>query len=400
MINLQNTETTEPDNQKLLKVPSIIFIDDEDAILSSIKSLLRKEKFEQYYISSPREALDFLSVHHVDLIVTDLRMREMSGEQFLKLVQSISPRSIKMILSAYEEKSLVLDLLSKGFAQFYLLKPWEDESLINILKKFTALHNELERENLTDYLTSLSDLPNPSSFDDDLLEIFSGDMTIIEIARYLEKYPFFVTKLIQIANSVSYGSYRAITSVKDAVMLMGIEPLKELLLSLGILDKFQNAVSKENEPLMDDIWDRSLRRGIIAKKISSLWDVPFNKNSVFISSLVSDIGFFIWLFSEPEKYREFIQLAKTDERTLQEIEAEYFKYPHNKLGATLLELWNFPFEVVNIVLNHHENTVGNEVIKIIQLSEILEGSFPNIQHDKVIENLIPYYKEKLANDRI
>ena len=89
---------------------------------------------------------------------------------------------------------------------------------------------------------------------------------------------------------------------------------------------------------------------------------------------------------------------KTETRKLQQVEEEYFKYPHNKLGATLLELWNFPFDVVNIVRNHHGNSFGNEVIKIMQLSEILEGSFPNIQHDQIIDNLIPYYKEKLIHE--
>ena len=366
---------------KIKRLSSIIFIDDEEAILSAIKSLLRKEKFNKYYFTSPKEALGFISVHHVDLIVTDLLMKEMSGEQFLRLAQSIEPKAMKMILSAYEEKSVVLELLRRGYAQFYLLKPWDDEEFVNILKNFMELHNELEQNNLITYLSSLSDLPNPSTFDTGLLDMFSGEITINQIAQHIEKYPFFVTKLIQIANSVSFGTYRAITSVRDAIMLMGIEPLKELLLSLSILNKFQNSVNKECSFMMNDIWERSLKRGIYAKKISLLWDKPFNRDIVFISSLVSDIGFFVWLYTEPEKYKEFLIKMKADERTLQSVENEYFKYPHHKLGATLLELWNFPFEVVNVVRNHHGNSVGNEVIKIVQLSEVLEGSFPNIQHE-------------------
>lgn len=380
------------------KLPSILFVDDEEAILSAIRSLLRKEDFQQYFYSSPKAALEFLSENHVDLIVTDLRMKEMSGEQFLRHAESKAPKAIKMILSAYEEKSLVLDLLSKGFAHFYLLKPWEDGEFVYILKKFTELHNELEESNLIDYLRSLSDLPNPSTFNAELLDMFSEEMSINQIAQFIEKYPFVVTKLIQIANSVSFGAYRAITSVRDAIVLMGIEPLKELLLSLGILHKFDSMLGTEHVKLMNDIWDRSLKRGVYGKKISLLWDKPFNKGIVFISSLVADVGFFVWLYSEPEKYREFIRQIKTDERTLQEVEEEYFKYPHHKLGATLLQLWNFPFEVVNLVRNHHSNAVGNEVIKIVQLTEILEGSFPNIQYDNIIDELIPYYKDKLDDE--
>jgi len=380
------------------KLPSILFIDDEQAILSAIRSLLRKEKYEQYYFTSAREALNFLRDHQVDLIVADLRMEGMTGEQFLRHTQSVNSKAIRIILSAYEEKSVVLDLLSKGFAQFYLLKPWDDNEFKKILKRFTELHNKLERNNLIDYLNSFSDLPNPSAFNAELFDLFSEDVSVNQISNHLEQYPFVVTKLIQIANSVSFSSYRAITSVRDAIILMGIEPLRVLLLSLGILHKFQNTLREDSVVMMNDIWDRSLRRGIFAKKIALLWDKPYNKGIVFISSLVLDIGFFVWLYTETDKYKEFIEKMKTETRTLQQVEEEYFKYPHNKLGATLLELWNFPFDVVNIVRNHHGNSFGNEVIKIMQLSEILEGSFPNIQHDQIIDNLIPYYKEKLIHE--
>lgn len=396
-MNSEIQNTIELINKEDEKVTSILFIDDEQAILSAIKSLLRKEKYDQHYFTSARDALNFLNEHHVDLIVADLRMDGMSGEQFLRHSQSYNSKAIRIILSAYEEKSLVLDLLSKGFAQFYILKPWDDDGFKKLLKKFTELHNKLERNNLIDYLQSFSDLPNPSSFNSDMLNLFSDDVSINQIVEHLERYPFIVTKLIQIVNSVSFSSYRAITSVRDAIILMGIEPLRVLLLSLGILNKFQTSLADDSIVLMNDIWDRSLRRGILAKKIASIWDKPYNKGIVFISSLVLDIGFLVWLFTETDKYKEFIELMKTEERTLQQVEEEFFKYPHNKLGATLLELWNFPFDVVNIVRNHHGNSFGNEVIKIMQLSEILEGSFPNIQHDKIIDNLIPYYKEKLIH---
>lgn len=394
-MNEQNENEVKTVEGEEVQQPSILFVDDEEAILSSIKSLLRKENYEQYYFLSPKKALHFLSQNHVDLIVTDLRMSEMGGEQFLRLAQSVSPRAIKIILSAYEEKSVVLESLAKGYAQFYLLKPWEDDEFKIILKKFVELHSEMQKQHIIKYLNSFSDLPNPSVLNQDVLEFFSEEVSINQLVQFIEKYPFIVTKLIQIANSVSFGAYRAITSVRDAIILMGIEPLKELLLSLGILDKFQNAMEKECLKLMNDIWDRSLKRGIFAKKVSLLWDKPFNKGIIFISSLVSDIGFFVWLYTEPSKYREFIKKLKTDEKSLQEIESEYFKYPHNELGATLLELWNFPFEVVNVVRNHHGNSFGNEVIKIVQMSEILEGSFPIIQHDESIDTLIPYFREKL-----
>ena len=186
-MNEEQKNTVELTSRENKKVPSIMFIDDEQAILSAIKSMLRKEEYKQHYFTSAREALDFLSNQHIDLIVADLRMEGMSGEQFLRHSQSINSGAIKIILSAYEEKSVVLDLLSKGLAQFYLLKPWDDDEFKKILKRFTDLHNKLEHDNLIGYLNSFSGLPNPTAFNDDMLDLFSEDVSVNQITHYLEQ---------------------------------------------------------------------------------------------------------------------------------------------------------------------------------------------------------------------
>ncbi len=377
-------------------IPVILFVDDDEAILSSIKSLFRKEPYEKYYFSSPVEALKFLEEIEVDLMVVDMRMPEMSGIVFLEKAMAIHPASIKIILSGYEGKKLVLSVLAKGFAHHYLMKPWDDDEFKSLIHKFTHLYKDFEKKKLIQYLNSFTQLPTPPNTNTKLMEILSAeDININDIVKEIEGRPFIVTKLLQIANSVSFGVQRYITSVKDAIILIGIDQVKAIVLSLGVLKKFTELISTSNAVKVQEVWERSMRRAVIAKKIATYWDKPVDKHLIFITSLVVDIGYLVWLYAEPQKYVRFNELVLRKKIPAAEAEIHVFSYSHAVLGALLLELWNFPAKVIYAVVNHHSHACDEDAIKIVQLAGIIEGTDVELEHDESIDELLPHFKLKL-----
>ena len=177
---------------------SILFLDDEKPIISSLHSLLRKEKFTKNFFTSSDEALRFLHTNHVDLIVSDMRMPGMSGKDFLILAKDLAPDSIKIILSGFEEKPLVLDMISNGIAHYYLMKPWNDEELIRVFNKFCNLNFNLQNTKLRQNLNSFSKLPAPNHISAHLISLVSSfNVNINAIVEELEYHPFLVTKILQ-----------------------------------------------------------------------------------------------------------------------------------------------------------------------------------------------------------
>ncbi|MDK9704153.1 MAG: EAL domain-containing protein [Sulfuritalea sp.] len=97
-------------------------------------------------ITSTREDFDLLAQHHPGVVISDQRMPEMTGPEFLRRVRKLHPDAVRIVLSAYTELSSVIDAINQGAVYKFLTKPWEDEGLIEYIKDAFRIH-ELSREN-------------------------------------------------------------------------------------------------------------------------------------------------------------------------------------------------------------------------------------------------------------
>ena len=112
-----------------VKRNTVLFVDDEENILASLKRTLRREGYEILTAGSAAEGLSLLATNDVQLIVSDQRMPEMNGTEFLARVKSLYPQTVRMVLSGYSEISAVTDAINKGAVYRFLLKPWDTEML-------------------------------------------------------------------------------------------------------------------------------------------------------------------------------------------------------------------------------------------------------------------------------
>jgi adenylate cyclase len=110
---------------------TIMAVDDETAITKALQRLFRKETYRILSASSAHEGLDLLknSEKPVSLIISDQRMPEISGSQFLEQSRKIFPNAIRFLLTGYSDMDAVVDAINKGGIHRYLSKPWNDEDL-------------------------------------------------------------------------------------------------------------------------------------------------------------------------------------------------------------------------------------------------------------------------------
>ncbi|HLA33628.1 MAG TPA: EAL domain-containing protein [Rhodocyclaceae bacterium] len=108
---------------------TLLIVDDEVSILSALKRMLRHEGYEVLTAGSATEGLALLSKHRVQVIVSDQRMPEMSGSEFLSRVRVIYPETIRIMLSGFSDISAITDSINKGAIYRYLSKPWNDAEL-------------------------------------------------------------------------------------------------------------------------------------------------------------------------------------------------------------------------------------------------------------------------------
>ena len=126
--------------------PTLLFVDDEPGILSSLKRLFRPHGFRILTAGSGAEGLQLLEHEAVDLIVSDMRMPEMDGAKFLEAVRARWPDIIRILLTGYADVGSTVAAINRGEIYRYIAKPWNDNDIVLIVGK--ALERAaLEREN-------------------------------------------------------------------------------------------------------------------------------------------------------------------------------------------------------------------------------------------------------------
>ena len=128
---------------------TIMIVDDEPMITSTLSALVRltmKQAVAVY--NDPREALKAQALHNgsIDLILSDFLMPGMNGVEFLKRAREISPHAIAVMLTGYADKENAIRSINEVGLYYYIEKPWDNTSLIQILQ------NGLEKKELTENL--------------------------------------------------------------------------------------------------------------------------------------------------------------------------------------------------------------------------------------------------------
>ncbi|MGQ9570978.1 MAG: HD domain-containing phosphohydrolase [Thermodesulfovibrionales bacterium] len=117
------------------KLVRILFVDDEENILQSLRRLTIDEDFEVMTAISGEKALEILKDDKdIGIIVSDQRMPGMTGVEFLEKSREIQTDAIRIILTGYADIKAAVDAINKGGAYRYISKPWKDEELLQVLR--------------------------------------------------------------------------------------------------------------------------------------------------------------------------------------------------------------------------------------------------------------------------
>ena len=121
---------------------TILFVDDEEKILRSLQRGLMDEPYDLLFANSGKEALQILSEHEVHVIVTDMRMPEMSGLELLRAVKEKYPKIVRLVLSGYTQVTTLLTAINQGEIFKFITKPWKlEEEFISVLRQAVEYYN-------------------------------------------------------------------------------------------------------------------------------------------------------------------------------------------------------------------------------------------------------------------
>ena len=188
----------------------------------------------------------------------------------------------------------------------------------------------------------LSLLENPEVGMDELTEIISRD-------------PSLASKVLKVANSAYYGFAAEIATLDHAVAVLGLNMLKSLALSVGVVD---NLPRNKQSPLLthDGLWLHSVAVATVIKELAGRLPSAAELDHLFVVGLLHDVGKIVLLHFFQEQYQKALEQAQAEGGTpLFLAEREIIGLDHGEVGAMLLGRWKFPPKVLEPILDHHRH---------------------------------------------
>lgn len=115
---------------------AILFLDDEERILNTYKRMIHSTQVKGFYAKNSDEALKIINSEAIDLIISDYRLEQETGLDFLKLARKKGIQVPMIIISGYAEESFIKNAIELNIVQSYLVKPINLETFKELIKKF------------------------------------------------------------------------------------------------------------------------------------------------------------------------------------------------------------------------------------------------------------------------
>jgi putative nucleotidyltransferase with HDIG domain len=198
------------------------------------------------------------------------------------------------------------------------------------------------------------------------------DSMITALAKVIETDPSLTLKLLKIVNSAFYGFSRKIGTVKEAVVILGTDEIKNLAFGLSAAKTFQS-VHFEGMANPNALWHHSIGTAIIAEHLGR--KVPECKNaSVFTAGLIHDAGKIFLMEHFQKLYSDVYNIALKHKIPMVEVEEEKFELNHAVIGKVVATRWNLPESLSEAIGSHHQPIASSEtsfLSAIIGLSDYL-----------------------------
>jgi HD-like signal output (HDOD) protein len=327
----------------------ILFVDDEVSVLEGLQNTLRKQRriWDMVFAPGGQAALTEMAKAPFDVIVSDMRMPGMDGPALLQEVRNRYPGVARIVLSGQADREAVLRAIP--VAHQFLTKPCDAEVLRAVIERTGNLQTILQDETSRRLVGRLDKLPSVAASYWALTKaLMQPEIGLAEIADIMEEDPAMSAKVLQLVNSAYFGFAHRVTSIHQAVMYLGVELLRGLLLTARAF-ALMGTESVEGFSL-DQLQAHSVLTGRAAARFLTN---PQMVEEAFTAGILHDVGQIVLALGFPDRFGGVRQAAREGRRPLQEIEKEILGVTHAEVGAYLLGVWGLPFSIVEAVAFHH-----------------------------------------------
>lgn len=207
------------------------------------------------------------------------------------------------------------------------------------------------RQDLAAFVNQAGALPSlPAVYLELTREVDSPYSSLKSIGDIIRKDPSLTSRLLQLANSALYGGPSRVGTIEEALQLIGLREIRDLALATTVITLFPGIPSH----LVDVVqfWKHSVACGVGSALLAEERQEP-GPGRFFVGGLLHDVGRLIMYLRAPGESAEILQRCQATGDLSSTVETEVLGFDHATLGAALLEAWNLPLPLVELVRCHH-----------------------------------------------
>ena len=183
----------------------------------------------------------------------------------------------------------------------------------------------------------------------------SPQCNLSTIGDAIQKDTDLTARLLRLANSPFYGFANRLSTVTEAVSLLGIQQIQDMIVASSVLDRFEGV--PDNLVNKDSFWRHSLAVGVGARLLAMERRLP-KPDKFFVAGLLHDVGRLVLLSQASEQAKAVFELYQRERMLLHEAEMKILGYDHQQIGRELLTSWSYPAILVQAVAYHHNPTAS------------------------------------------
>jgi putative nucleotidyltransferase with HDIG domain len=209
----------------------------------------------------------------------------------------------------------------------------------------------------TVYTSLCKVMDNPHSTTQDVVQVISGDKST-------------VSRVLRVVNSAAYGLNQKVETVSQAVVLIGIQEVRNLILGSSIMKSFP--VDEELTGFNpENFWKHSIGVGLATRLLGK--QIGFaDVESLYVAGLLHDIGKLFFISYMPNEYSEVFNSLRENRETIVSAEKRILGVGHDEAGAMVIEYWKLSDYLKQVVRFHHSLNAGSAVKNLVTIVHIAD----------------------------
>lgn len=227
-----------------------------------------------------------------------------------------------------------------------------------------------ENERIYSILSTVNNIPSVPYIIHEVSNLIGDPKTSASIlGKIISKDQGLVTKILTVANSPLYGIPRRVSTIDFAIVVLGFEQIKNIVIALSMMETLKTMGDRKFQ--QKKYWMHSIITAIAAQRIAD--DLGYQTSGeAFTAGLLHDLGILVIYKVFNKEYKQIIDSTKNEGISFLEAEEKYLGVTHQEVGGFLIDKWNLPFTITEVIYNHHNPSFAKENTELASLIHLAD----------------------------